>query len=716
MISAARRRRRKKGGGYSTLPVNLVLEGDSITFAANNYANRGLADAALAAPWDITLASNSGTSFATIATLTARAATTDTFINPAKRNVLSVLIGTNDVGGRNGDLIYVDVKAYCLARIAAGWKILICTDMSYTSGGIYNIRMRQFNSLIRNDPSFWHGLAEIGFDPNMGPILQPIAPSLNTTYFADGIHPSATGHQTMMPHWISGFRRAAGRAYPALASLTVSSTVTNAGVGGQQTFTAKGYDSFSVPIPTGTVVWSSSNAAVATINSATGVMTGVSIGTATITATVGAISGTFAASVVAFSLPRHIPNTHIWVRAELAGLVENDSPMAAFDYGGNKYHALDNSTTKIRTNLINGKAAYSYDGNSSSVFDDILSGLTEGEVFWVGMYPTGWTWMWWMGTHGNPEWIGYNGNSTDGWGSTVRKPATALGVEGDTPFIYNVISTPTEWTMNVNGVQKYTTATNTVAFPAIPKLGVTPGWNGIGRFGDFYVSKTKLSAGDRTLLYNELDAYYGISTTPKLLKKTTGLINGAGSAAAIDSTGASLIVVVVSCSASAGISGVSDNKGNTYTGLTAKDSGNARVQIYYAPATTVGSNHIVSLTATEAVVTVYAFSNVHATPFDVQNGAIYSAVIAGTTGSITPVAGDLIVSGIAYDSSVTGLVAESGLSNLNLGAEWRNFSSGVNYGGAGAFRLYVPAAAINPNWRWTTATNAALAIAAFKKV
>jgi hypothetical protein len=67
--------------------------------------------------------------------------------------------------------------------------------------------------------------------------------------------------------------------------------------GNTQAFTASPKDQFGNPIAA-TIVWSSSNTSVGTVN-ASGVLTAVSAGTTTVTATSGSVKGTAAVTVTA---------------------------------------------------------------------------------------------------------------------------------------------------------------------------------------------------------------------------------------------------------------------------------------------------------------------------------------------------------------------------------------------------------------------------------
>jgi len=88
---------------------------------------------------------------------------------------------------------------------------------------------------------------------------------------------------------------------PALVLIAVTPSTTSIGVGATTQFTATGsYSNGTIQVLTGSVAWTSSNSAVATISSASGspgMATGVTVGSVTITATLGAVSGNAALAV-----------------------------------------------------------------------------------------------------------------------------------------------------------------------------------------------------------------------------------------------------------------------------------------------------------------------------------------------------------------------------------------------------------------------------------
>ncbi len=88
---------------------------------------------------------------------------------------------------------------------------------------------------------------------------------------------------------------------PVLTTITVTPARVSLAIGGNQTFTAAGFDQFGAPITISpAVVWESSNTAVGTIDATTGVFNALAAGRTTITAkngTSGTVIGTATVSV-----------------------------------------------------------------------------------------------------------------------------------------------------------------------------------------------------------------------------------------------------------------------------------------------------------------------------------------------------------------------------------------------------------------------------------
>lgn len=184
---------------------------------------------------------------------------------------------------------------------------------------------------------------------------------------------------------------------------------------------------------------------------------------------------------------------------------------------------------------------------------------------------------------------------------------------------------------------------------------------------------------------------------------------------AIDTTGASLLVVVVSAyKGGASPTSLSDSKSNTWTALTAQiGSTNTRSQIFYVATSTVGTSHTFKLTgANFGWIEAMAFSgSLASTPFDQQNGGTGTSTNTSTFNAVTPgQSNELIISGLSCTSTTGTFSVDSGLTILDQ----VNNSAGNNLGGAAAYVIQGAAAAITPKWSWSATNEFATTVATFE--
>lgn len=102
-----------------------------------------------------------------------------------------------------------------------------------------------------------------------------------------------------------------------LTTITVSPATATVLVGNNQTFTATPGDQFGITMNI-TVIWSSSNTTVGTINNITGVFTALAAGTTTVNATNQSITGNATATVVTVALPLNITASRTNITVGLA--------------------------------------------------------------------------------------------------------------------------------------------------------------------------------------------------------------------------------------------------------------------------------------------------------------------------------------------------------------------------------------------------------------
>lgn len=189
-----------RGESMPVLSPFFVLEGDSMM----NYCYDYLYQSALI---DGMAGVNLAVAGSTIADLTARASAADDYVAVAKGDsVLSVLV-TNDLAGGSSAASYVaDLKAYCLARRAAGFThINVCT-VPPRDDGTFNTKRNSANALILADPSFYDSITALGAHADLGPDGAPAA----AVYYFDGVHFSNAGKEIFVPLVLNAIRTAAG--------------------------------------------------------------------------------------------------------------------------------------------------------------------------------------------------------------------------------------------------------------------------------------------------------------------------------------------------------------------------------------------------------------------------------------------------------------------------------------------------------------------------
>lgn len=187
-----------------------------------------------------------------------------------------------------------------------------------------------------------------------------------------------------------------------------------------------------------------------------------------------------------------------------------------------------------------------------------------------------------------------------------------------------------------------------------------------------------------------------------------------GTTSAIDTTGATLLVVSATYSRGGGFT-LSDSKGNTWTALNiAQDGSFLENRLFYAANPTVGTGHTFTAAGGNLFqdIAVVAFSGVPtSSPFDTgkqnTNAGAIAAIAPGSSGTPSA-AGSLLVSGFGgtYTSSPPTIGSSFSIEQTNP------FSGGNNYGNSIAWK--VSSTAENPTWTGNDATDSAATIAVFK--
>lgn len=184
----------------------------------------------------------------------------------------------------------------------------------------------------------------------------------------------------------------------------------------------------------------------------------------------------------------------------------------------------------------------------------------------------------------------------------------------------------------------------------------------------------------------------------------------------IDTSGADLLVVVVTGYDATNTPVVTDSKNNhTTPGWTARtkySSTNGYVQIFYCVPSSVGTGHNFTVTTSGdsyPAIAAFAFSGAHATPYDGENGANSSSATSLAPGSVTPGENDCVL--------VTGLMAYTrGAATVPTGYTGHVAAYvASNYLSSGAaYKIQTSAGAENPSWSWSGSDQCAANIAVFK--
>jgi hypothetical protein len=188
-----------------------------------------------------------------------------------------------------------------------------------------------------------------------------------------------------------------------------------------------------------------------------------------------------------------------------------------------------------------------------------------------------------------------------------------------------------------------------------------------------------------------------------------------GTSASINTTGATLIVITLSQYDASAFVAPTDNKGNTYTGLTQRTAGtgvgrdNAGARLWYCAGPIVGAGHTFTSTADYSSCNVMAFSGAATvSPVDGETGAT-AATTPLATNSVTPTANNaVLVTGASFGTASATITGGFTI------ASTVPFGASNNYANAGAYLIQTTAAAANPQWTFAGSNGGAVVIAAFK--
>jgi len=229
----------------------------------------------------------------------------------------------------------------------------------------------------------------------------------------------------------------------------------------------------------------------------------------------------------------------------------------------------------------------------------------------------------------------------------------------------------------------------------------------------------------------------GGAPTPTLVASTTffGVTNPSSSA--IDTTGATFLVVALGEYATSGV--VSDNKGNYWVPLTRYGTTSVvhtRMWVCYSPI--VGTGHTFTVTGNSVYdgAVVGAFSGVTNNPLDSENGSTGGSWTTRQAGIVTPVgANNLVLASLGHDQnsgaaisigdsySIIGSIPWNNPTNMGTSLAWKANTSGAqnptwttassSVAGASAIATFTPVASgdvsfVTPNSNTTSSINLTL--------
>lgn len=179
------------------MPLNLTGAGDSIMFGTAATGSLGFFNVTVSTLLtNLTPTSkwtNLGVGGYTWLDLTTNAATTDTYYSTLyKKNILVLFCGTNDIaGGADGATTYARALAYCQARQAAGWLIVIVT-MLPRGDATFEAKRVIYNNLVAAN---WQTFADAYYPAHLDANIGVASANTNLTYYnADQVHPINAGH------------------------------------------------------------------------------------------------------------------------------------------------------------------------------------------------------------------------------------------------------------------------------------------------------------------------------------------------------------------------------------------------------------------------------------------------------------------------------------------------------------------------------------------
>ncbi len=179
------------------LPSWTTFVGDSIT-VPGQINERSYAMLALRGMTRIGQGRRYGSGGLTIDSLIALASDIDANISSGANNVMAIFIGTNDSMSVTTANFLIRLKAFVLARKAAGWnKVIIDTVLPRCTPN-NEVWRTTVNTALRADHAWADGFVDIG---DTSTTMGAIGACADTSLYGDGVHPTVLGDSLLAPYF-----------------------------------------------------------------------------------------------------------------------------------------------------------------------------------------------------------------------------------------------------------------------------------------------------------------------------------------------------------------------------------------------------------------------------------------------------------------------------------------------------------------------------------
>jgi hypothetical protein len=233
------------------------------------------------------------------------------------------------------------------------------------------------------------------------------------------------------------------------------------------------------------------------------------------------------------SSPTDIAGCVVWLAADREAYADGD-PVTNADNGGSgvDWTSLGGPTATYKTSITpTGKPVFRFSTANNALYGPDLSAMTAASVFVVVKIvndppdSAAHAGLWLLTTDTNATYFPYIDSTIyDACFTSARKTTVDPTPSLSSAFrVYEVLSGSGDWRSYLDGVNLFTTGTNTVACYTIPALGYTSGVNYLqGDIAAFLIYDSVLSAGNRADVETYLTQRYitGTGAAPSSFQVT----------------------------------------------------------------------------------------------------------------------------------------------------------------------------------------------------